>query len=577
MAAAYLENAEAGLSCPLCLELFVDPNTPKQLDCPHVYCQKCLTKMVKGGLRVITCPECRRETRVPRKTPVNEGGVSALRTSIRLRSLAENHLKHPEKLKAYESAHTESSVPTCEVHDDEKLHFYCVTCRVLVCQACGFLDHDKSTHEIKGVKTIYAEKLQQMKDRIQSANIEKKKNKHLVQQVLKLKKQVKESTAETEQEIDRAKDDAVAKVIESGKTIKTQLRELRQKHLLGYQKQEEELDRDNQALGKVIAEAGRVMESATPYEYVTKHDQLEEKFEEIQLGGKSTKEVRATTSYKFVSEQFGDLGKLVPVRKMKQTQTIDFRNYMSTCTSIYGGNDVLAVCQRNSVQIYHKQATDKYKHELNLDVKDAHAVAVTDNGKYMVATSTSIEVFGPKGQHEGTFNKRDPPTAWDTDGLSSIAVLCDGRIIVGSDDTKTLVVLTHDGRKLKTINLNFEPFSLTAMNGSQVALCDLLNKVYVWDVDSGREVISVDIPDVRCVCYDVSDCLLIGSGLIEVRGSGKIEQYCVNPCKFIASFNTGSDIPIAMTFSDTNHLVVGFKSETSYLAEDYIKIYNCTG
>ncbi|XP_072022579.1 uncharacterized protein [Amphiura filiformis] len=591
MAASYITSAEEELSCPLCVELFVDANTPKQLDCPHVYCQKCLIKMVKGGLCVISCPECRAVTRVPPKTPVSEGGVAALRTSIRLRNLAENHLKHTEQHRvgdasSKETVQTICYVPTCPVHDDEKLHFYCITCKVLVCQACGFLDHDKSTHEIKGVKTIYAEKLQHMKNRMKTANDEAKKNEHSVQKIQQLQKQVAESTAGTEQEIDQA----VAKMIENGKALKMQLSELSQKHLLEYQKQKEELDRENQDFRKVIAEAGRVMESATPYEYVTKHDQLEETFDQIQLVGKRKKEVdhvtQAATSYKFISEQVGGLGKLVPVRKMNRTQAI-----RQGAKHIGGGNGKLPVCQEDRVHIYHKQATDEYHHELDLNVKDACDVAVTGNGMYMVATPTSVEVFGARGQHERTFYEtkgrdgvrcranqranqgRKTVTDIVIDKVSSIAVLSDGRVIVGNEDTKTLAELMHDGTKQKTIELGFVPFSLTAMKGSQVALCGEMYKVCVLDVDSGREVLSVDIPLVRCVCYDkMSDCLMIGSEMVR---NGKIQQYCVSPWKLITTVDTGSDIPVAMTFADTNDLAVGFKIKKSVSAVDYIKIYKC--
>ena len=123
MSESYLARAEEDLSCPLCLELFVDPHTPKQLECPHVYCQVCLEKMVEGGLQVVTCPECRAITRVPPKTPTSDGGIADLKTTLRLRSLAENHCKHTENQQASPSPETgvkQSKVPICPEHDDKK-------------------------------------------------------------------------------------------------------------------------------------------------------------------------------------------------------------------------------------------------------------------------------------------------------------------------------------------------------------------------------------------------------------------------------------------------------------------------
>ena len=47
------------LECGICLEKFEDP---KVLRCQHLYCRKCLERLVIED--EITCPECRRKTEV---------------------------------------------------------------------------------------------------------------------------------------------------------------------------------------------------------------------------------------------------------------------------------------------------------------------------------------------------------------------------------------------------------------------------------------------------------------------------------------------------------------------------------
>ena len=88
MASSYLASVEEDLTCSLCCYLFVDPYTPKQLSCPHTYCQLCLQQLYQKKFKIISCPECRS------RTYIKDGNVAALPTNIKLRSLAEKHQKH---------------------------------------------------------------------------------------------------------------------------------------------------------------------------------------------------------------------------------------------------------------------------------------------------------------------------------------------------------------------------------------------------------------------------------------------------------------------------------------------------
>ena len=54
----------------------------------------CIQKIIEGGRPTVDCPECRYVTRIPTE------GVSAMRTNLRLRSLAEKHDAHLTKKEA---------------------------------------------------------------------------------------------------------------------------------------------------------------------------------------------------------------------------------------------------------------------------------------------------------------------------------------------------------------------------------------------------------------------------------------------------------------------------------------------
>ena len=59
-----LDNLHEELSCSVCMTTFTNP---KQLPCLHSFCLHCLEGILRTSGRhdVITCPECRRESRVP--------------------------------------------------------------------------------------------------------------------------------------------------------------------------------------------------------------------------------------------------------------------------------------------------------------------------------------------------------------------------------------------------------------------------------------------------------------------------------------------------------------------------------
>ena len=83
MAEQALKKLEEQLQCSICLDTYTDP---KQLHCNHVYCQKCLVRMVirdQQGQLTLTCPICRHIT------PVPTSGVAGLQSAFHINHLLE--------------------------------------------------------------------------------------------------------------------------------------------------------------------------------------------------------------------------------------------------------------------------------------------------------------------------------------------------------------------------------------------------------------------------------------------------------------------------------------------------------
>ncbi len=135
-----LEKLEDQLKCSICLDTYIDP---KQLQCHHVYCQRCLYRLVvrdQQGQLSLTCPNCRQVT------PVPASGVADLQAAFRVNQLLEIVEEHkkatasapstastasPEKV---ESARNNTAC--CPEHDGRELELYCETCLEMICYKC---------------------------------------------------------------------------------------------------------------------------------------------------------------------------------------------------------------------------------------------------------------------------------------------------------------------------------------------------------------------------------------------------------------------------------------------------------
>ena len=154
MAEKVLQKVEDELTtCSICLDSYTDP---KLLQCFHVYCQGCLTRLVSDQQRqlVLTCPSCHQVT------PVPASGVAGLQSAFhinRLLGIMEEHKKEKD-----EPVHAENSSPSntpqdcqvtlcCSEHADEEVKLYCETCGKLICWKCavkGLGKHHSHSHDL---------------------------------------------------------------------------------------------------------------------------------------------------------------------------------------------------------------------------------------------------------------------------------------------------------------------------------------------------------------------------------------------------------------------------------------------
>ena len=286
MAASYLQSAEEDLTCPLCLELFADPHTPKLLDCPHVYCQPCLVTMLVGGRQTISCPECRKDTKV------QDGDASNLKTNLRLRSLAEKHAKHSER-HAQQSTQElgkqpeaknklPASVPLCKDHDGEKLHFYYLTCQITVCQACLVLNHERTKHKIKSAKDVHKEKIKIMEATMKRSEKQMLDLQKQMAHVTSCEKKIKHRVRESANDIDRVLAMTIHAAEKNAQELKTKLWENSTRELEKCHKQQGHLQTKAQQLQEIVSDTKKLLKTNSSHEYLRHHKVLAKKFNDLE-------------------------------------------------------------------------------------------------------------------------------------------------------------------------------------------------------------------------------------------------------------------------------------------------------
>ena len=154
------EAIEKELNCSICLDTYTDP---KILQCFHVYCQKCLVRLVirdQQGQLSLSCPICRQVT------PVPASGTAGLQSAFHINRLLELVNKHKEAKDASASAEKvdskaespsphKSSAIFCSEHDGREVELFCETCEQLLCLKCVIKGGKHHSHDYKDINEAF--------------------------------------------------------------------------------------------------------------------------------------------------------------------------------------------------------------------------------------------------------------------------------------------------------------------------------------------------------------------------------------------------------------------------------------
>ena len=279
-----LHNLHEEVSCSVCMTKFTDP---KQLPCLHSFCLNCLQRIQEtSGIReTISCPECRKNFRIP-----GNGGLNAFPTNFRINSLLDvlaikecntsgvkcgncdkrsgesfycfqccsfwcddcislhngiraNKEHHALALKDFQDQDFENILkrPTfCGKpgHEKKELEFFCNVCGVVICTTCALTDHEG--HAKKPLESAANERKLRVKAAIESQQrrAQKKMNKiaELDENCVKVQEQAARVKRDVQQFVDSIIATIEAKRMEIFDDVENNVKESLER--LGMQRQE---------------------------------------------------------------------------------------------------------------------------------------------------------------------------------------------------------------------------------------------------------------------------------------------------------------------------------------------------
>ncbi|KAM9436406.1 tripartite motif-containing protein 55b isoform 2-T2 [Clarias gariepinus] len=162
-----MDILEKQLICPICLEIFTKPVVI--LPCQHNLCRKCANDIfqssnpylpTRGGTVTsggrFRCPSCRHEVVLDRH------GVYGLQRNLLVENIIDMYKQESTSKPAPQSTDDQ---PMCEVHEDEKINIYCLTCSTPTCSMCKVFGAHKDC-EVEPLKSVYQVQKTELTDSI---------------------------------------------------------------------------------------------------------------------------------------------------------------------------------------------------------------------------------------------------------------------------------------------------------------------------------------------------------------------------------------------------------------------------
>ena len=540
--------------------------------------------MIDGGRPTIDCLECRHVTRIPKD------GVTAMKTNLRLRSLAEKHDEHLTKKEAKSARkttdnlmdakqdikHTTNLCPKHQIIID----FFCTKCDAAGCSTCMMNEHKATEHDTRNITAVQRDQKEQLNTKFyqMDAEIQERmdgiqepdtlqESKHICKQIEMINGKIKDTALRLDNQPDTIEQPTTEKVNEGKNRWQKQMHEI-----------------------KDLKSSAQSSINTCPHEYDEQHAAIAESVTRA-LGKDCKAPLPMALDLDPVIGKLrfrGNYGRVTlgTVSQVKQCKLVSkevlgmlwcYSNNSVTVT--WHGVLAVSLQHKNVIRIYGQQLDGTYKKKTSINLskkvttENSKCVAVSADGKFLVARITCLEIYSLTGEYEGTFNFK-PGSNENGKSICTnihpymVLVQKDMGVLIADSTNLNIVHFTHSGIFVDAIPIPFKPFCITLMpNGLIAASNSKQSNVCVIDMKSKQVVHTLDIDNAYAICYhEQSHTLLVGrclkrdrDGFLDGR-TGAIEQYCPITGRLVARIfehrNGTCSSPQDMVLTHDSELIV---------------------
>ena len=483
-----VENLKKQLTCSICLETYTDP---KIISCLHTFCCKCLEKHARKNHRQgkFRCPECQAEIDLP------EGNhFDRLQTSF----------IHNSLLGLLETEDREALLkpPFCSQHKNERLRYFCSTCKACICPVCLAENHRR--HEFDVIEKVAEEDTKFIMSNVQTI---KEKENLLQEEIRKFKKtseDVEMIIAIAKQEVSKAAQHVISKTRQQEKQLLESLEMTRRKRIEQINSAKQELESLVKQIHQAAQFAENLVQRSPGWDIIETKTTLKHKFQE--LCGVEISRHHPTTFVKFTAASQQDLklgfiqltekpakAATSTVEGLDQTFQAGVEAEFTLCLKTAEGeicnqadlNDQVELLIKPTKDVTNVSVEEKGEGNLRLkftpEVPGAYDVEVKINGENLPTSPFTTPVEEHQlvvvGELDLKFNQGQ-----GFKGPIGIAINKQGDIAVADYDGHCVFVFNKEGKCLKQFGEKGKhpgqftnPVDVTFLNDKEILIADQFN------------------------------------------------------------------------------------------------------
>ena len=280
-----VKNLTKQLTCSICLDTYTEPKT---ISCLHTFCCECLERHARVSQRQgkFRCPECQAEIDLPQGNRFDRLPNSFFHKSLLGFLEAEYRVAIPREQQ-----------DTCSQHTEERLRYYCSSCKVCICPICVSEDHRGHAFD------VLEKAVQEEKKNILSTVQTIKEKANLFRAELRKLEETSEDVemiiAIAKQEVSEATEHVITKTRQQEKQLLESLEMTRRRRIGRINSAKQELESLIKIINRAAEFAENLVQRRSNRDIIQNKNKLRQKLEELR--GVEVPKHRQATFVKFIA------------------------------------------------------------------------------------------------------------------------------------------------------------------------------------------------------------------------------------------------------------------------------------